>query len=1342
MENLYEGMSFEDITKEVNPELLEQEAAVVNTDEAIDTATQEQEVDTSAQPTQPPEQQQEGEQQQEEPKQEAEGPLQAIAQSTAELGKGITNVPQMALGANVGIADFGINLLNSVIPGDDFDIPAIPALENKYAEGSRKIAEGIGGELLIYAALKRVGLSSIALTRLNAGANKAKAFFGSTTKLGKLISKNQGRAKAMKTGLTHLGDLGAQMGASVAVNELTYEEGQQTVTGMTKQWLESMGQQQLADIMPAGIATGKEDSSDANRDKNRYEALFMPLVLPAAASLAVLVRGSRGLRTASQHIAREERAVEFAKELNENSNKLTGNVPKDVAKAASQMKKDLDDVGTFNKATMPEGTPMKGVHDVYDAAELGMRSADVDGAVGAMNDVYKIAKDVETYNGRVGSVFTEAAIKAGNLSPEADTLLRSLIPVIKKARGIDTLLSGGHKISAEARQKAVDTLYERMMNLDVSIKDIAALRKIMFKAGPEGKKILYEAQYNAAMDTMEMFFNPDKMRASAVLKTSMAGQISDLSEAAAENMNKMHYDNLKEMILERAKVLDYYHGVDAYEAGSILANQGLVQRIRAGKLSGIEADQARLAKEIGTEDYKAKIARRTERRIEQLGRAIERDPKFGAALLTMFKHTNGRVDSIIGMLNEFEQSYGSLHKAIYDNQPEIPQATLSKMSSNVYNSILSGFETLGQVTVGNIGGIVDHMVTPAVSYALARDWDGLARHRAGVAAMLEVQGRHFKRAREQLSNAVYRPDEMEQALRGDIVIENNKTLEAFELFAEYEAGKGNLGPQALATQYKMMKALSDDPLMRFLPNSMLSADAQVESMMATYTAAARAYTDVFQKNGKNLLAKDQAKAFKFATKRNYVNMFDENGVLKDSWTQSLTKNIALNENNAFSEGLGTVMRRVPVIGTMLRFPRTLTNSAIRIGEYSGMSRLPFIRRMSAFHVDDALLDDQAIETILKREGFDVPPERARDSYKFIKNRLDGRAMVGAAVATPLIGMALVGRVRGPEHPNYEIARSRRAMGWQPMTIQGLDGKWHDISWLGPIANVITAPAFYMDQMETMDDNFFKEVFSATALTLASMFDDANLLNGLKPVMDIADGKVDRAFARYSAAQVNSLAPLSKMRAEWSRLLDPSLRVFEREFGGYLRNRNGWLDTFMPGSALERQVSTVGGREIGHMTSPLQKFINAYTPFKSYDGQHPNEIFLTNWHYNTEKQLNSKLPNGVELTETQKNFISQHMGKNKWFQQQLTDIRKDSERPGIYEGYLEARKLNFKDVKLNKKDWADIYLRLDEAWQAAKNAALDALYDKEPELLERIGVAGQVKDAARTQDIETLLRLAN
>ena len=55
--------------------------------------------------------------------------------------------------------------------------------------------------------------------------------------------------------------------------------------------------------------------------------------------------------------------------------------------------------------------PIKGVHDVYDDYEVGFRTADPGGIVAAQYDYYRIANNIDSVHGDVGSIFTDSALK-------------------------------------------------------------------------------------------------------------------------------------------------------------------------------------------------------------------------------------------------------------------------------------------------------------------------------------------------------------------------------------------------------------------------------------------------------------------------------------------------------------------------------------------------------------------------------------------------------------------------------------------------------------------------------------------------------------------------------------------------------------------------------------------------------------------------------------------------------------------------------------------------------------------------------------------------------------------
>ena len=85
----------------------------------------------------------------------------------------------------------------------------------------------------------------------------------------------------------------------------------------------------------------------------------------------------------------------------------------DVVEASAAKRSDsLDELGSYNvtKADDPNN-PIFGYHDLYGYQEVGTRSVDDLGIVGASIDAARIAGDIDTVYGRIGNSVSEGALK-------------------------------------------------------------------------------------------------------------------------------------------------------------------------------------------------------------------------------------------------------------------------------------------------------------------------------------------------------------------------------------------------------------------------------------------------------------------------------------------------------------------------------------------------------------------------------------------------------------------------------------------------------------------------------------------------------------------------------------------------------------------------------------------------------------------------------------------------------------------------------------------------------------------------------------------------------------------
>ena len=77
----------------------------------------------------------------------------------------------------------------------------------------------------------------------------------------------------------------------------------------------------------------------------------------------------------------------------------------------AKRKAQFDEMGQYNMSERVNfDQPIKGVHDIYDDYEVGFRTADDGGIVISQYDSVRITKNIDSVQGRVGSVFSDSAL--------------------------------------------------------------------------------------------------------------------------------------------------------------------------------------------------------------------------------------------------------------------------------------------------------------------------------------------------------------------------------------------------------------------------------------------------------------------------------------------------------------------------------------------------------------------------------------------------------------------------------------------------------------------------------------------------------------------------------------------------------------------------------------------------------------------------------------------------------------------------------------------------------------------------------------------------------------------
>ena len=423
--------------------------------------------------------------------------------------------------------DFGLDLLSAPGAGlndyfnDEFNkIPGVnlrkaPKYENEVAQSIRELSSFI----LPFLMLRGAGKQAVGTLAASKPATAISTRFPKTSRAGSWMAE--------------LG-IDTSVGAYVdSTNKLN------SVDDNLSGWLKKSWPMTYRWI-PSDWATLDGESPDVWAAKNRNEGVMLGFTASWLEASVKLIRAIRGTRSVTDYVFKDESAAKaFARaEEDVDPKAFMDNMEAAVAKTEQA----LDEIGELALSKNPTPTEAtKGVHDVFHPDEVGTRTVDDMGVVGAGVDAVRIANNQGTVFGRLRSLVSEAALKYGL---EADQLpKRSIVDAVKeqirKAGEYDAFLPDGAKIGF----REIDEAGTRLAELLADPQADPGWLKLMLDEFKEeytrlGQKtaVLTDEGVNAGMKAIKKYLddyvNMDAEKAQAYLTTSLAGQVSDLAEQA------------------------------------------------------------------------------------------------------------------------------------------------------------------------------------------------------------------------------------------------------------------------------------------------------------------------------------------------------------------------------------------------------------------------------------------------------------------------------------------------------------------------------------------------------------------------------------------------------------------------------------------------------------------------------------------------------------------------------------------------------------------------------------------------------------------------------------------
>jgi len=1180
-----------------------------------------------------------------------------------DIGDAARQVVEGGMTVPAGLVDFGVDLVNKVTGQN---VPKPPEFQTKHLQALREIASVVAPTIL----LSKLGI------RGGVAAN---------SRVGWSIGSN-----AFVKGA---GTLGVETAAGVIVGAVSSEYTEDNVTGTIKQAFPEQ-----FDFIPDSLATLKDDPPDIKRKKNIYEdvglGVFTSFAEGAVKFVGSLANLGSSLRKSNKLVGETDEARRW---LNENSPAPKSANPEEaVIENLIKQEEALDEVGYYNLSNNPNmDVPLKGIHDMFDPTEIGVRTVDDFGVVGAAIDQARIAKNLDTVDGRLGNMLSEPALKyALTNGDNAQDIVLGLADQLKQAGRVG-MEGPNWKVTFDDVLDANTDLAVQLFDPRMSKADARQILEPFIMRTDDGKEVMVEEGFAMAARALRGLgtdlTSMDVARAQSLLAGSLSGRISDVSEGARLMSGTPAVEAAQEKVIDLMQYVSQLSGSAKYYKNR---KANLIQLVRNG-FRNIEGYN--LATVEGAGEVAQKVFQDSQQFASTLRQIADNQPRLMDEFLMAYEISNGDVDTIVKMNKWIKEMTLDLGKGIVNLNPDVENKLIAGVWSNIFNNMLSAFKTPIEALVGNFGGIIAQPISHFAGAAMSVDVKAIQRGWIAYSSVGDTLKKALPYAGELFMKASKEPNSVRSTTRIDLLLSQERELEFLKTSALRQAQEGNHGLQYLVNQIEMLNDLGKDPVLRFGVNAMTATDGFTGVFNAAAESRFRAMDELVASG--QPISKESVKPI---ADKYYAEMFGPDDLLKDEAVKYATSEMALNIDSKVAQGMSDLIRTVPGLRPFMMFPTTGMNLIDMGGKYGPW--MPFqrdVNELAYVKLEDLFANEARVDELLRARNIDVEnldTIAKQNKLADLKYTTRGRKAIGGLAVAGAIGLVFNDRITGDGLYDKELQRARvKNSNWKPRSIKGVDGKWYSYTAMGPLADWMSFVSNVADNFDMLGEAASERMFEKAAFVIGASVTDRTALSTIKPLLDIVSGN-EGALTRWSAGFVNSLGPLASQRAEWSRIFSEGLQEVDNEFFSLLSNRNSYLD---PSNRHPYIYSPVTG-EKPNGYGLLQRVWNAYSPIKVHPEQSPEEKFLQDMEFDINTTFRTK--DGIKLEAAERSELFRLMGTGGHFKAAIQEIMRDA---GDWESIAKLRDmrrqgLTSDDVSI--KRWHDIHSRLSEARRAAEEIA--------------------------------------
>ena len=877
----------------------------------------------------------------------------------------------------------------------------------------------------------------------------------------------------------------------------------------------------------------------------------------------------------------------------------------------------------------------------------------------------QIQNNVDTINGRAGAVVDENfnreflhAISGNERSVKLNQLFDEIAPQF------DATIKG-KTITAEASNRAVDNLTNAIFGQDISLAEFEFLVDDMTQTVFNGNNFLNAEQWQIAAkafrNSYTALFDPNKIRASAMLTQQAADNISDA--ATAIRMLGDEVDSVRQMdiIFDKLNLLGQEVSINNYTVKKAREFQQLKQ---AGDMEGLLSWMNTQGDQF--DEYVRHVKKNSNKLNKELKDIAKNNPEYYKPFVEAYDASNGKVDDLHKLHRLAESNVGLLKKGFVDLEPTMPSMLVKQIHAARINGLLAGMAPIRAATGNSMLTALKPISVFAGAY-LTGDKAVIKRSMYTFAGIGENFKRGMKVARDEWNLARLHPEEAMMRGRTDLMQAKLDELEYMDSMAEGWKKAKEPGWKAKVALWNMTKALgwwNKQQFTRWGTNALYAIDGFTNSFIASGMSRAKAYDEVLHKYKGAVDLEEFARPIQ---ERLYRESFDETGKLTDEASKFASQEIALNLDNDVVNRFEKFLDTVPAARGIFMFPRTGVNAASLAWSFNPLSSmglaLPRFRRVMNASTKKAKLAVLAEHGIKEGQDMDL-------AFRTLKSEYIGRQIMGSAVVMGCGLWALEGNMTG-NGPQDGAERARMIrMGWQPLSIKNpITGEWRSYQGFEPLSSVMGMTADMVYQANRVDQAVTEDWFRKLGFSLSMNVTNNTFIGGFEPLVGILTSD-PTAWNRFFAQQTDQLIPGKGIRSILNNAISPGLRDVNNDFLGYLANGSKFLFPSNEDAALPNLLDVYTGQPIRGYESITQA-ANAFLPFFKQNGDmQPWRQWLLSTGWDGLQKIRTNKLTGEPLKAQERHFINNWIAKHGNLKQQIIALMNEND------GYFQKEMLNY------------------------------------------------------------------